>query len=455
MKLKVYPESVEEYLEKKALSKWSLEWIEVPGIESVIVIPAICEFKNIKALLSSLTENNRFYLQKSLVIFVINNSVSSNQYVKEDNKKSIDLLKAIINKKDDDDFIHKVLSSGIQIGLLDAASEGKEFEDEESGVGLTRKIGMDMALQIFDYSKPGKKIIISLDADCTVEANYISEICLYFNKYNISAATIDFKHDISEEGINKLGIISYEIFLRHYVSGLLFAESPYSFHTIGSIFACDHEAYIKAGGMNKRQAAEDFYFLQKLAKLYKIHKINTTKVKPSARESWRVPFGTGRSMTNFQSNGKEIQLYDPEEYLILKDWSKLFNSDLALKTNIILKEAKKIHNELYNFLVSKGFTKDWDKILDNCKSEKQLNYQRKNWFDAFKTLKLIHHLRDTSFPMLDVKSGVEKLFKIFDHKPEHNFQNNIDSIEDLYEIYLSEIRILEESISKNLSIQIS
>jgi len=65
--------------------------------------------------------------------------------------------------------------------LVDAATERKEFNDDEGGVGLARKIGMDTALQIFDYSIPGKKLIISLDADCLVEENYLSEIS-YFSR---------------------------------------------------------------------------------------------------------------------------------------------------------------------------------------------------------------------------------------------------------------------------------
>ena len=107
----------------------------------------------------------------------------------------------------------------------------------------------------------------------------ISEIEYVFKQPNVYAATVEFEHNLQDDEINKPGILSYEIFLRHYVAGLLFAESPYAFHTIGSTVICDHEAYIKIGGMNTKKAAEDFYFLQKLAKHYSIHRITSTKVK--------------------------------------------------------------------------------------------------------------------------------------------------------------------------------
>jgi hypothetical protein len=445
---KTYPENVAVFIEKKSLKRWNLEWVEYSGIQVAIVIPAICEFENIKRVLISLAQNDKSCLQKSLIIFVINNSISSDPEVKDDNKKSIAFLREIINRKSSVNSVGLIFSSGIQIGLIDAASGGNEFDEEEGGVGLARKIGMDTALQVFDYSVPGKKLIISLDADCVVEENYLDEILRSFTKYNLSAATIDFEHDLSEHGINRLGIISYEIFLRHYVAGLLFAQSSYAFHTIGSTIVCDHEAYIKVGGMNTKKAAEDFYFLQKLAKHYTINRISSTKVRPSARESWRVPFGTGRSMSDFSTNKKDILLYHADVYIILKDWLELLNSNLSQNSGMILKEAKNIHPELYNFLDSRGFSKDWGKILLNSKSAKQLDYQRKNWFDAFETLKLIHHLRDTSFPMIDIDSGVEKLFNVVQHSVKFESPDDKSNLESLYMGYLSELKLLEHTLYK-------
>ncbi|HEY6626447.1 MAG TPA: hypothetical protein VIZ21_05795 [Ignavibacteriaceae bacterium] len=446
--LKIYSEKVADYLEKKSLKKWNLEWNEFSGIQAAIVIPAICEFENIQRVLLSLAQNDKSSLQKSIVIFVINSSISSQQEVKDDNKSSLKFLRALMRENPSDQLSNQFIQSGIRIGLIDAASEGKEFDDDEGGVGLARKIGMDTALQVFDYSAPGKKIIISLDADCVVESNYLDKIIRTFTKLNFSAATVEFDHNFSEDGINRLGIISYEIFLRHYVVGLLFAKSQYGYHTIGSTIVCDHEAYIKVGGMNTKKAAEDFYFLQKLAKHYTINRICSTKVRPSARESWRVPFGTGRTMNDISSNKKNILLYDADVYIILKDWLELLNSDLSLNSSLILKEAKIIHPELYNFLESRGFSKDWGKILENSKSMKQLDYQRKNWFDAFETLKLIHHLRDTSFPMIDIDSGVEKLFQVVQHSSKFELRGKKNKIKNLYTDYLSELRLLENTLHK-------
>ncbi len=447
---KAYPDNVAEYLENKSYKQWILEWNEVRGIETVVVIPAICEFENIKPLLSSLARNPKQYLQKSLIIFVVNSSISSDPEVKADNNLSLEFLQTLIRKNYSDKFSKQILESGIRIGLIDVSSKGKEFDDKSAGVGLARKIGMDTALRVFDYSISGKKIIVSLDADCLVEENCISEVQNYFNQQNVSVAIVDFEHTLPEDEIRKIGILSYEIFLRHYVAGLLFAKSPFAFQTIGSTIVCDHEAYIKIGGMNTKKAAEDFYFLQKLAKHFTIDRISSTIVNPSARESWRVPFGTGRSMIDYSSNKKDILLYNPEVYIILKEWLILFNSDLLLNPDLMLKRSKETHPELYNFLVNRGFINDWEKIIDNSKSLKQLDYQRKNWFDAFETLKLLHHLRDTSFPMMNIKTGVEKLFKVVEHSANFDSISKIINNDELFAFYLSELKELENNLYKIL-----
>ncbi len=447
----MYPENVADYLGKKSSKRWTLEWTSFSGIQAAIVIPAICEFENIKRVLFSLAQNDESSLQKSLVIFIINNSISSIQEVKDNNKSSLNFLRALMRGNPSDQLSNQIIQAGIRIGLIDAASERQEFDDDEGGVGLARKIGMDNALQVFDYSIPGIKIIISLDADCVVESNYLYEIIRSFTKYNYSVANVEFEHNLSEADINRLGIISYETYLRHYVAGLLYANSPYGYHTIGSTIVCNHEAYINAGGMNTKKAAEDFYFLQKQAKHFSINRISSTTVKPSARESWRVPFGTGRTMNDISLNKKNILLYDSDVYIILKEWLELLNSDLSLDVNLILLEAKKIHSDLFNFLESRGFSKDWRKILENSKSPKQLDYQKKNWFDAFETFKLVHHLRDTSFPMIDFESGIKKLFNVVQHSAKFELSGKKNTVENLYALYLSELKLLENNFyNKNL-----
>ena len=57
-------------------------------------------------------------------------------------------------------------------------------------------------------------------------------------------------------------------------------------------------AYARQGGMNRRQAGEDFYFMQKLVDGEQVENIAEATVFPSARLSHRVPFGTGKALSD-------------------------------------------------------------------------------------------------------------------------------------------------------------
>ena len=301
---------------------------------------------------------------------------------------------------------------------------------------------MDLALTAFDYSTGGKKIIISLDADCIVKKNYLSDIIENFNEKNLSAAVIKLEHRI-EEVETADAILCYEIFLRYYVLGLILANSPFAFHTVGSAMAFDYETYIKAGGMNRRKAGEDFYFLEKIAKRRKIERINSTTVYPSSRTSWRVPFGTGPRIKRFLSKVRnEYLLYAPESFIILKNWLEEFNKPVVLSSQEYLRITKNIHPVLHQFLILNNFKNSWDKILKNSKSEAQLEKQKIDWFDGFRTLKLIHYLRDNIYPLINMFDALDNIFSFFNYKPGiERKSNEIPEIKDQI-VYLNILRDL-------------
>lgn len=414
------PENVEIYLSKYALRGWEIESAGLEHISNVIIIPAIREYENIRKLLLSMAANDNKYFESTLVIFVINNSVLSSEQIKEDNIKSINLLNSIINYDSSiqDELINTVYKSGLRIGMVDAASSGKELPQKDAGVGLARKTGMDLSLVIFDYSLAGKKILVCLDADCTVDNNYITEIVDNFNERNLSTAVVNYSHRVDENTEERDAIICYEIFLRYYELGLKFAGSPFCFPTIGSTMACDYESYIKSEGMNKRKAAEDFYFLEKLAKNYTVEKIKSTAIYPSSRRSWRVPFGTGQRVNRYFAHVQdEYILYDPKSFFILKEWLKVFNDENHNSVDSLIQGAKNIDCSLHSFLINQKFETDWQSILKNSKTNAQVQRQKMKWFDGFRTLKLIHYLRDNGYPPVNMFQALNILLAEFEITP--------------------------------------
>lgn len=407
------PEYVTKYLNKYGTNGWILKTDAASKYNNIIVVPAISEYENIGNLLQSLSKNDKRYFSATLVLFVINNLKSSADETKKENQRTIHLLKKIISGKITDEIEKIIYESGLNIGFIDAASDEFVLPEKEGGVGLARKIGMDTALTLFDYNNKEKKILICLDADCTVEENYLASIVDAFDQLKTSAAYVEYGHALPKNENEKAAIICYEIFLRYYVLGLKYAGSPFAFPTIGSTMICDAESYCKIGGMNKRKAAEDFYFMEKLAKVTSIHEIKKTTVHPSSRGSWRVPFGTGQRVNRFLSKSRnEYFLYDPESFIVLKKWNDIFLKEENKTADYYLERAGEIHPSLKIFLEMNLFAEQWQKILEGSKSSAQIQKQKILWFDGFKTLKLIHFLRDESFPEINMFDALDEMMKL-------------------------------------------
>ncbi|MBK7227498.1 MAG: glycosyltransferase family 2 protein [Ignavibacteriales bacterium] len=396
------PDKISAYINKRTSDIWEIQNDHRKYFQKIIVVPSIAESKSLPTLINSLEQNDGLELLNTLLLIVVNNSISSSEEVKIDNQVTLDYLRDI--------------KTSLNISFIDACSNGKELDDKNGGVGLARKIGMDLALTKFDYLSINKKILICTDADCIVDLNYLSEISQEFNRNNYEAAVVNFAHDINGDDEETKAIVCYEIFLRYYVLGLNFAKSDYAFHTIGSTMLCTPEAYVKVEGMNKRKAAEDFYFLEKLAKIYPIGEIKSTYVYPSKRGSWRVPFGTGRSVDRYLLNERdEYQLYNPKSFIILKNWLEVFYDRSLSQPELVsgsLNIAKNIHPSLYEFLIQQNFQNFINKVLIKGTNPNEIEKQKHFWFDAFRTLKLIHYLRDETYPNINMFDAIDELLKM-------------------------------------------
>lgn len=106
-----------------------------------------------------------------------------------------------------------------------------------------------------------------------------------------------------------------------------------------------------------------------------------------------------------------------------------------------LQKAKSIHPELYNFLVQNNFEESWNKIIQNTKTDEQINTQKLFWFDGFRTLKFIHHLRDTAFPQIYMFDALDEIFKHIG-EPEINRANQEIPPIEIQQEYLETLRKL-------------
>ena len=201
--------------------------------------------------------------------------------------------------------------------------------------------------------------------------------------------------------------------------------------------------------MNKKKAGEDFYFLEKLGKMYPVYTINDARVYPAARSSWRVPFGTGRSIERFLVDDKnEYMLYSPKSFIVLKQWLEFYNSSTSTSPDEYLCQAKIISNSLHQFLVDNNFTPDWERIFSG--PAHQIPLQKKIWFDGFRTLKLIHYLRDKEFPNIPTFDALDELLQYLTIVIPTKRREVIPYIQEQIE-YLRLCRQLSCEISSNIS----
>lgn len=393
------------------------------NIENAVAIPVLQEKDTLFETLASLAKNPAGDLEKTIVICVVNNhsaAVAKREEISE-NQETLTILGRLIEESNipqySDEWLNKYLGiisdSELRLACIDASSPGSEIPDNSGGVGTARKIGMDAALTLLNEKAPGKGIISCLDADTIVEENFLSAIHGCFSVNSFPAATVRYAHQRPSDTRLLLAICRYEIFLRSYVIGLSFARSPYAFAAIGSTISCRAESYVAVRGMNRKEAAEDFHFLDKLAKLGQIGFIENTTVHPSARPSKRVPFGTGSKMTDVIEKGRDqLLLYNPDIFKILRQFLSEMDRLPDRSAREIMAAAFNIHPALREYLVIARFPGKWEAISRNYADPDHLRRQFHVWFDGLKTLRLVHHLSRLDFPPVEMFTGLKRFLEM-------------------------------------------
>lgn len=367
------------YLQDRApRGPWQLEGCARAGLAGAVVIPALAEEASLLPTLAGLAANPPERLADFLVVVVINNRSNASAADQADNQRLLQRLRSGDAPPE------------LALAWVDAASPGLELPAKE-GVGLARKIGLDLALSRLDFSR--RPLLACLDADTLVESTYLCALQQHFATATAGGAVLPFRHQDPADPAQRLAIEQYELFLRAHQLGLTLAGSPYAYISIGSALACRAEAYLGAGGMNCRTAGEDFYFLQRLAKTSGVAQLRGTTVQPSARLSARTPFGTGRSVERLLREGSDAVLcYPPQAYRLLAAWLQRVTASPGASAKTLLQAAQELHPVLAQFLTMRGWGQIWPALQRNHPRPQGLLAAFHGWFDALKTVQLIHQL---------------------------------------------------------------
>lgn len=287
-----------DYLRKNTLYPAWIKKAPAQDLFNMVVIPCYNE-PQVEVILQSLI-NAKSPTKSVEVIVVVNAPENASEEVLSMNSTSV---KAVL------DFVNGDFPK-LQFHLIEII----DLPKKHAGVGLARKIGMDEAVRrLLEVESDG--VITCLDADCEVNKDYLTAIESHFlNNEKCPGASIRYRHPLEEDVPNLQGIIDYELHLRYYNQGLKYAGLPYAFHTVGSSMTVRCNEYQRQGGMNRRKAGEDFYFLHKFTGLPHFGHIEGAVVYPSSRDSDRVPFGTGKAMMAMNESEQPYETYPVEIY---------------------------------------------------------------------------------------------------------------------------------------------
>lgn len=269
---------------------------------------------------------------------------------------------------------------------------------ERQGVGLARRIGCDVALALHAAGRLEVPYLYCTDADAELPPGYFGEAPAPWAAD--SAITFAFWHVPGGDPAIDAATAVYELGLRYYVAGLAHAGSPFAFHVFGSAMAVEASAYAAVRGFPKRLAGEDFYLLDKLAKVAPIRRESRRVVRLRSRPSLRTAHGTGVAAVKIASELKAGSplFYNPRIFSLVGAWLGAVD-DFAARRDTALARARLASAAAPDAVMLEaalGELDAWPSLAlasRHTRSERALRKRLHTWFDGFRTLKLVHALR--------------------------------------------------------------
>ncbi len=341
------------------------------GQDKVLVIPCYDEAPD---FLDDLLPPNAHDL---LVIVVVNAPDNASRGARDRTLNLLRTLRGVTTKPLS--VVAYSRATNVQLLVIDRAADDR-LVPHRQGVGLARKIGADCALALIAANRVHSHWIYATDADVSLPEDY-----LHTPMPESGTALFPFRH-ASPDPVLQMRAELYELHLRYYVNRLANARSPYAYHSLGSTTAVHAQAYAKVRGYPRRNAGEDFYLLNKLAKVDTIHRLNAPQIIIQARRSSRVPFGTGPALEKISDSASTFTSYAPASFELL---AQVLGGIVAVDAGEPWQgsdEADAALNEL-------GFFQ----ALHNAERQHHrpgtLGKALHQWFDAFRTLRFIHECR--------------------------------------------------------------
>ncbi len=382
--------------------------------DHAVIVPCLGERQTLPYLLSSLASAAAFKGRRLLAIVIINGTEQSQASDIAENAQTVNWLReSLAIEKESDNPCHYFVGSWNELCsvlTLDVVLP------VEAGVGLARKIGCDLAVALWQKGVLRNPWAFSIDADVVVPLDYFNiESCAALGA---GVVLQPFVHQIPDffDSSKRQAVVAYDQYLRYYPLGLAYSGSPYAYYSIGSTISFLLNHYAAVRGFPNRQAGEDFYFLNKMRKVTSFAERQGEPLQIAGRFSSRTPFGTGQAVAKISQRfeqGLSYSIYHPATFVALKMLFAGIDAFFEQGCEEALREVAARHlplltKTLADFPIACDF--GLGDILDSSKSFGGIALLRKiaamhpdvkkqrrffaDYFDAQKTLKWVHYLRD-------------------------------------------------------------
>ena len=277
------------------------------------------------------------------------------------------------------------------------------------GVGRARRVGCDTALALIKQGVIKSRWIYSGDADAGWASGFFDSDW----PAQYSAICLPFTHGAAGDPAVVVATLIYELKLHHYVLHLQRSGSPYAFHALGSSCAFNSSAYAAVRGVPLRSAGEDFYLLNKLAKVGPVHAARGCGVTLESRRSDRAPFGTGPAVSELLAaeHPSDVPIfYDAKCFSVLSTLLERFNQwilkpELDPECDLLDRLEARVANDLTELLTQWRYQRAIEHIQRAAAAPEARQKHANTWLDGFKLLKIIHLLRDRHYPNLTFQAS--------------------------------------------------
>lgn len=375
---------LDRYLERQARPEHRIASRLPERYDAAVVVPVRNESPELVEGLRAASRDARV-----LAVLVVNGRDDDPPHVHAGNAACLRALADRGPGRDIDDGVRWVQGGEPDLLLVDRSS-GRRWFGARDGVGLARRIGSDIVAAMWAHGRLGSPWIHGTDADAVLGRDHFATA----RAHDEAVALVHpYWHAPSGDASLDEAVALYEIGLRWYVVGLAASGSPWSYATLGSCISVRIDTYAAVRGMPRRRAAEDFYLLAKVAKLGAVVRPDVAPVRLASRASDRVPFGTGPGVARLmalRAEGGTPKVYHPHTF----DHLARTHRHIAA----FAREPERVAEPPDARLVAAWQQVDLEagmRAAVRSASSPELRGQRVcEWFDAFRTLKLVHALRD-------------------------------------------------------------